>query len=330
MLLFGKKGYSMKRIFLIVFIVLLVGCSQETVQESIQQLETINEEKMENEFKNAYSIKKVRINPFNTLAKGKSIDQLLEENSYMNKEYGEINELHNEQELVEFIEQKILEKAPVVGVKYLGQEMPAKLIEDTYVRVTIENDLINATFEWFEYGIEQIKEGFFIDFRNHFIFNNKNREAEANRAIDEMYASLAPQLEGLSDYEKIKKIYGFVIDHMDYKDGAAFGGLFDAHTVVGFVNGEGVCQAYAIGLYMLLDKAGFEARYIVGPLIKEYGSIPHAWNMVKLDGNWYHLDATWDDDEPFWEFFLRSDTGMAFSRSWETQYYDVAEMSYIN
>ena len=321
----------MKRIFLIVFIILLVGCSQETVQESIQQLETINEEKMENEFENAYSIKKVRINPLNTLAKGKSIDQLLEENSYMNKEYGGINELHNEQQLVELIEQKILEKAPVVGVKYLGQEMPAKLIEDTYERITNENDLINSTFEWFEYGIEQITDGFFIDFRNHFLLNNKSREAKANREIDEMYASLAPQLEGLSDYEKIKRIYEFVMNHMDYKVGAAFGGLYDAHTVVGFINGEGVCQAYAIGLYILLDKAGFEVRYVDGPLSPTYqnGFPRHAWNMVKLDGQWYHLDATWDDElNGDWYYFLVSDTRINGSRGWKKEFYEPAPSLY--
>ena len=113
----------MKRIFLIIFIILLVGCSEETIQEPLQQLENTNEDELENDFKNAYSIKKVRVNPLNILAKGKSIDQLLEENSYMIKEYGGINELHNEQQLVELIEQKILGKAPVVGVKYLGQEI---------------------------------------------------------------------------------------------------------------------------------------------------------------------------------------------------------------
>jgi hypothetical protein len=320
----------MKRIFLIIFIILLVGCSEETIQEPLQQLENTNEDELENDFKNAYSIKKVRVNPLNILAKGKSIDQLLEENSYMIKEYGGINELHNEQQLVELIEQKILGKAPVVGVKYLGQEMPAKLIEDTYERVTNENDLINTTFEWFEYGIEEITDGFFIDFRNHFLLNNKSREAKANREIDEMYASLAPQLEGLSDYEKIKRIYEFVMDHMDYKVAVAFGGLYDANTVVGFINGEGVCQAYAIGLYMLLDKAGFEARYVDGPLYQAYqnGFGGHAWNMVKLDEQWYHLDATWDDDQEDWLYFLVSDRRVEASRSWNKEYYEEAKKQY--
>lgn len=115
MLSLGKKReYAMKRFF-IVFITLLVGCSNlETVQEPLQQLETINEVQQENEYKNAYSLTKVRTSQITNLVKGKTIDQLLEE-VYMKKVYGEIYELHNEQQLIEFIGQKILEKDAVVG-----------------------------------------------------------------------------------------------------------------------------------------------------------------------------------------------------------------------
>lgn len=42
-------------------------------------------------------------------------------------------------------------------------------------------------------------------------------------------------------------------------------------------------------------------------------------SATKLDGQWYHLDATWNDEEPHWEYFLLSDTGMSFSRSWDTR-----------
>lgn len=313
----------MKRIFLIIFIILLVGCSEETIQEPLQQLETTKAEEPENEIENAYSNKLVNINPLYT--NGKTIDQLLEENSYIKIVFGEIYELHNEQQLVEFIEKKILEKDSVVGVKYLGQEIPAKLIEDTYERITNENDLINSTFEEFEYGIEKITGGFFIDFKNTFLINNQ-LEAKVNKEIDKMYASLAPQLEGLSDYDKIKKIYEFVMDQMEY----TVGGTFDDHTVVGFVNGKGVCQAYAIGLYMLLDKAGFEARYVDGPLNQAYqnGYPRHVWNMVKLDGQWYHLDATWDDGQEDWLYFLVSDTRVEASRSWNKEYYEEAKKKY--
>lgn len=44
---------------------------------------------------------------------------------------------------------------------------------------------------------------------------------------------------------------------------------------------------------MLLE-VGIENKIIEGVA----GSSLHAWNLVKLDGKWYHLDTTWDDPLP--------------------------------
>lgn len=49
--------------------------------------------------------------------------------------------------------------------------------------------------------------------------------------------------------------------------------------------------------------------------------------MVKLEGNWYHLDPTWDDGEEIWLSFLVSDGIIESSRSWEKQYYESAPKS---
>jgi hypothetical protein len=63
-----------------------------------------------------------------------------------------------------------------------------------------------------------------------------------------------------------------------------------SHTAYGaLVDGVAVCDGYAKAYLHLLRLAGIESRLISG-----YGrSQPHAWNIVKLDGNWYHTDPTW-------------------------------------
>lgn len=50
-----------------------------------------------------------------------------------------------------------------------------------------------------------------------------------------------------------------------------------------------VCSGYTKALNMLLDMVGIEAKYISSPTLN------HGWTLVKLDGEWYHIDATWDD-----------------------------------
>lgn len=62
-----------------------------------------------------------------------------------------------------------------------------------------------------------------------------------------------------------------------------------AHTIYGaFVEKSAVCDGFSKALQILLDKAGIESIVITGSLEGE----AHAWNMVKLDGSWYHVDIT--------------------------------------
>lgn len=77
----------------------------------------------------------------------------------------------------------------------------------------------------------------------------------------------------------------------------------------GLVKGEAVCAGYADILFNTLACAEIESRYISGNRDFENGAIitigkdnklemepGHAWNQVKLDGEWYYTDLTWDAD----------------------------------
>lgn len=72
-------------------------------------------------------------------------------------------------------------------------------------------------------------------------------------------------------------------------------------------DGRGVCQAYADLYGLLLERFGIESYYISSDAMN------HAWNIVNIDGEWYHVDVTWDDPIPDrtgrarHEYFLRSD-----------------------
>ena len=55
------------------------------------------------------------------------------------------------------------------------------------------------------------------------------------------------------------------------------------------VAGKGTCQAYT-DLYMaLLRECGIESHFVASD------TVAHIWNYVKIDGEWYHVDVTWDD-----------------------------------
>jgi hypothetical protein len=54
-----------------------------------------------------------------------------------------------------------------------------------------------------------------------------------------------------------------------------------------------VCDGYATGYMLIMKALGFDIL-VVGGLAGSEGNMGgHAWNMVKLDGEWYEVDTTW-------------------------------------
>lgn len=64
------------------------------------------------------------------------------------------------------------------------------------------------------------------------------------------------------------------------------------HSAYGaLVLGRAVCDGYTESFQYLLRRAGIEAYTVYGKGDTEN----HAWNIVLIDGNYYHVDATWND-----------------------------------
>ncbi len=81
-----------------------------------------------------------------------------------------------------------------------------------------------------------------------------------------------------------------------------------AHTAYGALvdNGRGtrhraVCDGYAQAYQYLLGKAGICAAQVTGKADKPggtlWGDAYHAWNVVRIEGEWYEVDCCWDDIE---------------------------------
>lgn len=64
-----------------------------------------------------------------------------------------------------------------------------------------------------------------------------------------------------------------------------------------FLDGKAVCEGYARAIQYLLQKCGIECAEVAGYVRKETGEkgVAHAWNIIKIDGDYYYMDTTWDD-----------------------------------
>lgn len=94
---------------------------------------------------------------------------------------------------------------------------------------------------------------------------------------------------GMSDYEKVKYIYEYVINGTEYNLAAK-----DSQNICSvFLNGESVCMGYAKAMQYLLLEQDILCTIVNGTA--QEGEV-HAWNLLLLDGQYYHLDVTWGDD----------------------------------
>ncbi len=128
--------------------------------------------------------------------------------------------------------------------------------------------------------------------------------AENEAVLADKIASVLKELNlsGKSDYEKVKAIYDYVCAHVVYDMDAAMGDtsiqkIRESYSAYGaLINGKATCQGYATLMYRLLLEAGIDNRIVTGD--------SHGWNIVKLDGKYYCLDATWDAGAEEYKWFL--------------------------
>ena len=92
--------------------------------------------------------------------------------------------------------------------------------------------------------------------------------------------------EGDSDFAKILKLHDWIVKNVSY--GMK---VNNADFAVGaLANKRAVCAGYAQCYQFLLSQTGVDSIYIAANTKKE----AHAWNLVKYEGHWFHVDCTWD------------------------------------
>jgi hypothetical protein len=86
----------------------------------------------------------------------------------------------------------------------------------------------------------------------------------------------------------VKAVYDHIITNTVYDIERSY----DQTIYSVMVLGEGVCTGYAKATQYLLGKLGILCTYVTGDIP---GRESHAWNLVMIDGEYYHLDTTWGD-----------------------------------
>ncbi|MGN0494216.1 MAG: transglutaminase domain-containing protein [Acutalibacteraceae bacterium] len=136
-------------------------------------------------------------------------------------------------------------------------------------------------------------------------------KAAFNAAAEALLAGITSDM---SEYEREKLLHDRLAAAVSYEETA------NAHNAYGaLVGGKAVCEGYAKAYHYLLQLAGLQSFIVNGTAINsETGnSENHAWNLVRIDGEYYNVDLTWDDQDELisYAYFNKTDLQTAEDHS---------------
>lgn len=186
----------------------------------------------------------------------------------------------------------------------------------TITQYNILNTFLKIDFRYVD-SVEELK-------RKEKLVNEKVQEIVKNTITDEM-----------GEYEKEKALYDYLVNNCEYDMDTFNSGVWDKNNdeYSALINGLSMCKGYAQAMNRLLKAANIESKIVIGDIIDaeepDKEKLGHAWNIVKINGKYYHIDATWDSTYTHMynetsDYFLNlSDEEIESTRTWERKSYPV-------
>lgn len=156
-------------------------------------------------------------------------------------------------------------------LKYIGQDMP----EIFYLQ--------GAKYNIFKNRIDVIPTYAYHENEIALLMLQCNRKA---KVILDRFADA-------SEYDKVVGINDLFAKYIVYRTGNDL----DAHTIIGpLIKRYGVCEGFSKTVKYLLDMLKIPCIVVFGAAMSSTTSRTelHAWNMVKIEGSWCHIDITFN------------------------------------
>lgn len=204
--------------------------------------------------------------------------------------------------LSEYLALQMLNGETVVSLNDFKESQNQDYLIDAWYEAVYQNPLV--------LGVKGIR----LDTKGNNLlisYNQSSKEQyEKQEEINEKVKTVIKEIikDSMTDYEKEEAINDYLCKNAEYDKAALenaeknnfekvdeeFNDSFTAYGIL--INKKGVCASYSAAFQLLAQEAGVKSIVITGNL---NGTMPHAWNRVNIDGEWYTLDVTNNDNEFF-------------------------------
>jgi hypothetical protein len=146
-----------------------------------------------------------------------------------------------------------------------------------------------------------------------------------------------------SDYDKVRSLHDYLKSNLEYDTVAASShrlnerNIAEAHNIVGaLLKNKCVCEGFSKAFKFLCDKIGLECWVVSGKGSSPICAGPHAWNIVRINGYYHHVDVTWDNQYsdssavPNYGYMNLSDEEIAKDHTWNRKHYPECPSSPYN
>ncbi len=174
-------------------------------------------------------------------------------------------------------------------------------MEESVELSTTDTELIDTTFacvvndhpelffvdgyQYTEYGFDDIVTS--VVFQGTYTKTSAEVRLLKQQIEQRLSQCLAGVPESGDEYDIVKYLYEYLINSTEYDKSAA-----DNQNICSvFLNGRSVCQGYAEAFQYMLQNMGIQAFVVTGFTNSER----HAWNLVRVNGEYYYIDPTWGD-----------------------------------
>ncbi len=131
--------------------------------------------------------------------------------------------------------------------------------------------------------------------------------------------------DGMSDYEKELAVYKWMCENIGFDDGSLAVIPDENDAVVDNPHGvlqnhKAVCVGYATTFRLFMQMMDIDC------MVVHDSYLSHTWDLVKLDGEWYHTDVYSDaDSKGNFSHFNLDDNSMINMQEWNTDFFPAAE-----